>query len=237
MKILIADDHRLVAEAVKGKLSELDGEVDIRIALTLADLEAMPLDDFDLAVIDLGMPEAQGIEHVRAVRQRCPGLPVIVLSGTPDTALMRESLDIGALGFIPKAYSSEVMISAVRLVLAGGVYVPPALLSAAPAASPPAHRAPLSLEHVRQMLTARQIEVLELLSEGKPNKLIGRSLGISEGTVKIHLAAIFRALNVRNRTEAVVAAQSLLTHQPKGEEGPESGLQGLRAFPMPPQSR
>ncbi len=126
------------------------------------------------------------------------------------------------------------MISAVRLVLAGGVYVPQMMLSAVPpgivagvpgltAADAPggataelAPRAPAAaagtaptLDHLRNVLTERQVEVLQLLSQGKPNKLIGRSLGISEGTVKIHLAAIFRALNVRNRTEAVVAAQSL----------------------------
>ena len=128
------------------------------------------------------------------------------------------------LGFIPKAYSPEVMISAVRLVLAGGVYVPPMMLSrgaarhvagmpvAAEAAAPRAHAAH-TLEHLRNVLTERQVEVLQLLSQGKPNKLIGRALGISEGTVKIHLAAIFRALNVRNRTEAVVAAQTLTEAQ------------------------
>ena len=150
-------------------------------------------------------------------------MPVIVLSGTEDPAVMRAALERGVLGFIPKAYSPEVMISAVRLVLAGGVYVPPMMLSAvppgvlagmapgggeAPRAGAPA-TAPHTLEHLRNVLTERQVEVLQLLSQGKPNKLIGRALGISEGTVKIHLAAIFRALNVRNRTEAVVAAQSL----------------------------
>ncbi|MBU2408692.1 MAG: response regulator transcription factor, partial [Gammaproteobacteria bacterium] len=133
------------------------------------------------------------------------------------------ALELGVLGFIPKAYSPEVMLSAVRLVLAGGVYVPPMMLSAVPPgivagvangalpvpARGPAGGSQQTLEHLRNVLTDRQVEVLQLLSQGKPNKLIGRALGISEGTVKIHLAAIFRALNVRNRTEAVVAAQAL----------------------------
>jgi DNA-binding NarL/FixJ family response regulator len=162
-------------------------------------------------------------------------VPVIVLSGYEDPAVMRAALERGVLGFIPKAYSADVMLSAVRLVLAGGVYVPPLMLSAVPPgvmigapASPagagaeaaPANSsvhsqrtgAPAAVptrEHLRSMLTERQLEVMQLLSQGKPNKMIGRSLGISEGTVKIHLAAIFRALNVRNRTEAVVAAQAL----------------------------
>jgi DNA-binding NarL/FixJ family response regulator len=150
-------------------------------------------------------------------------VPVIVLSGYEDPAIMRGALERGVLGFIPKAYSPEVMLSAVRLVLAGGVYVPPMMLSAVPpgvvagipgASAQPSARGSAAgggqtLEHLRNVLTDRQVEVLQLLSQGKPNKLIGRALGISEGTVKIHLAAIFRALNVRNRTEAVVAAQTL----------------------------
>ena len=221
MKILIADDHRLVIEAVKAKLSELAPGIDFVLAMSVAELLANASDDLDLALIDLNMPGAAGQSHIEEVRRRHPAVPVIVLSGTEDPAVMRSALARGVLGFIPKAYSPEVMISAVRLVLAGGVYVPPMMLSAVPPgivagvpaqAAGGASRVPAAaqtLDHLRNVLTDRQVEVLQLLSQGKPNKLIGRSLGISEGTVKIHLAAIFRALNVRNRTEAVVAAQSL----------------------------
>ena len=225
MKILIADDHRLVIEAVKAKLSELEADIEFVLAMSVDELLAGASDDVDLAMIDLNMPGADGQAHIDEIRRRHPAVPVIVLSGYEDPAVMRSALERGVLGFIPKAYSPEVMLSAVRLVLAGGVYVPPMMLSAVPpgvvAGLPPAGAvgggAPLgsvaasaqTLEHLRNVLTERQVEVLQLLSQGKPNKLIGRALGISEGTVKIHLAAIFRALNVRNRTEAVVAAQSL----------------------------
>ena len=223
MKILIADDHRLVIEAVKAKLSELQPGIAFVLAMSVDELMARASDDIDLAVIDLNMPGAEGQSHIDALRHRHPDVPVVVLSGTEDPAVMRSALERGVLGFIPKAYSPEVMISAVRLVLAGGVYVPPMMLSAVPpgivTGLPPSvatEAAPRggtagahTLDHLRNVLTDRQVEVLQLLSQGKPNKLIGRSLGISEGTVKIHLAAIFRALNVRNRTEAVVAAQSL----------------------------
>ncbi len=223
MKILIADDHRLVIEAVKAKLSEIAPGIEFVLAMSVDELLARASDDIDLAVIDLNMPGAEGQAHVDEIRRRHPAVPVIVLSGYEDPAIMRSALEHGVLGFIPKAYSPEVMLSAVRLVLAGGVYVPPMLLSAVPpgvvAGVPPgageaAQRASSAataqtLEHLRTVLTERQVEVLQLLSQGKPNKLIGRALGISEGTVKIHLAAIFRALNVRNRTEAVVAAQTL----------------------------
>jgi DNA-binding NarL/FixJ family response regulator len=225
MKILIADDHRLVIEAVKAKLSELEPAIDFVLAMSVDELLSCASDDLDLAVIDLNMPGAEGQAHVEEIRRRHPAVPVIVLSGYEDPTVMRSALEVGVLGFIPKAYSPEVMISAVRLVLAGGVYVPPMMLSAVPpgivpgvapvAADPAAPRGSnaQTLEHLRKVLTERQVEVLQLLSQGKPNKLIGRSLGISEGTVKIHLAAIFRALNVRNRTEAVVAAQTLTEAQ------------------------
>lgn len=230
MKILIADDHRLVIEAVKAKLSELGAGIEFVLALSVDELLAGATDDLDLALIDLNRPGADGQAHIDEIRRRHPAVPVIVLSGYEDPAIMRSALERGVLGFIPKAYSPEVMLSAVRLVLAGGVYVPPMMLTALPpgivagvsptsaAGGEPFARggngaSGQTLEHLRSVLTERQVEVLQLLSQGKPNKLIGRSLGISEGTVKIHLAAIFRALNVRNRTEAVVAAQALTEAQ------------------------
>jgi len=231
MKILIADDHRLVIEAVKAKLSELEPGIEFVLAMSVDELLAGATDDLDLALIDLNMPGADGQAHIDEIRQRHPAVPVIVLSGYEDPAIMRSALERGVLGFIPKAYSPDVMLSAVRLVLAGGVYVPPMMLTAVPPgivagmAQQPGTEALVrggaaggsgsgqTLEHLRSVLTERQVEVLQLLSQGKPNKLIGRSLGISEGTVKIHLAAIFRALNVRNRTEAVVAAQALTEAQ------------------------
>jgi len=231
MKILIADDHRLVIEAVKAKLSELEPGIEFVLAMSVDELLAGATDDLDLALIDLNMPGADGQAHIDEIRKRHPAVPVIVLSGYEDPAIMRSALERGVLGFIPKAYSPDVMLSAVRLVLAGGVYVPPMMLTALPpgmvaGVAPQAGAEALvrggaagsgggtqTLEHLRSVLTERQVEVLQLLSQGKPNKLIGRSLGISEGTVKIHLAAIFRALNVRNRTEAVVAAQALTEAQ------------------------
>jgi len=218
MKILIADDHRLVMEAVKIKLSEISQNVEFVLAMSVEEMRAFADGTLDLAIVELNMPGARGCSHVDELRCRYPALPVIVLSGCRDPGLIYSLFEHGVLGFIPKAYSGEVMLSAVRLVLAGGVYVPPLMLSAlfdgvngnALESVQAREQAVPTLENLRSVLTERQVEVLELLSQGKPNKLIGRALGISEGTVKIHLAAIFRALNVRNRTEAVVAAQSLI---------------------------
>ena len=224
MRILIADDHRLIVEGVKLKLGELGPNTEFVVAMDMAELRealhAPEAPSLALALIDLAMPGVQGNEHLAEVVERLPDVPVIVLSGSEDATLMKSLLAMGVQGFIPKAYSPEIMLSAVRLVLSGGVYVPPLLLQergdgATPtpvnaASAAPQPPSPDSLEErLRKLLTERQIDVLRLLSQGKPNKLIARDLGISEGTVKIHLAAIFRALNVRNRVEAVVASRRI----------------------------
>ncbi|HMT38167.1 MAG: response regulator transcription factor [Xanthomonadales bacterium] len=222
MKVLIADDHRLIIEGVKIKLAELDPGIETVVAMNLDELDrsvAAHADTLDLALVDITMPGTQGHQHVARLREQAPALPVIVLSGSEDVELMRALMDLGVLGFIPKAYSPEVMLSAIRLVLAGGIYIPPLLLAnaqaqgwqpaATPAPPPPVADPARSVDGLRKLLTERQIDVMRLLSQGKPNKLIARELGISEGTVKIHLAAIFRALNVRNRVEAVVASRKL----------------------------
>jgi DNA-binding NarL/FixJ family response regulator len=221
MKVLIADDHRLIIEGVKIKLAELDPTVEAVVAMNIGELEravSEHADQLDLALVDIAMPGTQGHQHIAKLRAQAPSLPVIVLSGSEDPELMRSLLDMGVLGFIPKAYSPDIMLSAIRLVLAGGVYIPPLLLAnsqvqgwqpADAIAGPQGFDSRRSLEGLRTLLTERQIDVMRLLSQGKPNKLIARDLGISEGTVKIHLAAIFRALNVRNRVEAVVASRKL----------------------------
>lgn len=221
MRIFIADDHRLIVEGVKLKLAGIEAGIEFSVASDLAGLhralrhEPTPT----LALIDLAMPGTCGCSHLNEVIEAWPGVPVIVLSGSENPALIKDLLGMGVQGFIPKAYSPDVMLSAVRLVLSGGVYVPPMMLEAAPSMHAPGSVTSVASnngeaalqERLRTLLTERQRDVLRLLSEGKPNKVIARDLGISEGTVKIHLAAIFRALNVRNRVEAVVASSKFAT--------------------------
>lgn len=219
MRVLIADDHRLIVEGVKLKLSELGAGTEFVVAMDVDQLrtalQQRPLPD--IALIDLAMPGASGYRHLTEILRDYPEMPVVVLSGSENPTLMQQLIDLGAHGFVPKAYSPDVMLSAVRLVLSGGVYVPPmALQRGGPEPSgteveaehPDAEVSGQAIEdRLGEVLTERQMDVLRLLSQGKPNKVIARDLGISEGTVKIHLAAIFRALNVRNRVEAVVASQ------------------------------
>jgi DNA-binding NarL/FixJ family response regulator len=152
--------------------------------------------DADLALVDLNMPGMDGVAGLRRLRAAAPTLPVVVASGQEDAATIRAVLAAGAVGFIPKSERSEVLLGALRLVQSGGTYVPSRLLNAPPAAAAPE-------------LTPRQLDVLHLLLRGEPNKLIARELGLTEGTVKIHIAAILRVLHARNRTEAVVRARAL----------------------------
>jgi DNA-binding NarL/FixJ family response regulator len=218
MRILIADDHRLIVEGVKLKLAELGADIVFSVAMDAHELRRIVRDEPapTLALIDLAMPGVVANGHIAETVAALPGVPVVVLSGSEDPVLMKELLAMGVHGFIPKAYSSDVMLSAVRLVLSGSIYVPPIALQTvnnppviARAASQGGASGSLA-DRLHKLLTERQVDVLQLLSQGKPNKVIARDLGISEGTVKIHLAAIFRALNVRNRVEAVVASRDLV---------------------------
>lgn len=226
MRVLIADDHRLIIEGVKLKLRELGDDVVFIEAETVAQLREKLAQHPppDIALIDMAMPGADGVEHIKEAvaalratddengvsRMR----PVVVLSGTEDSSAIRHVLDLGVQGYIPKSSPPDVILNAVRLVVGGGIYVPPEAMKAAAAGPVPSffssNNDGLSTkERLATVLTDRQIDVLKLLAKGRPNKLIARELGISEGTVKIHLAAIFRALHVRNRLEALVAAQHL----------------------------
>jgi DNA-binding NarL/FixJ family response regulator len=156
----------------------------------------------DLIILDLQMPGYSGIDSVRAVRSRRPEVPVLVLSGNEDPGIVRECIDLGACGFLPKSAPSDEFHAALSLVLSGGVYLPPTSLSV----GTPASRAQQDAwSRLGAHLTERQRQVLLGIVQGKPNKVIARDLGLSDTTVKSHVAHILDALVVSNRTEAVYA--------------------------------
>jgi DNA-binding NarL/FixJ family response regulator len=163
----------------------------------------------DLLLLDLSLPGLSGIAALKTWRIRFPAVPVIVLSATNDQQTVVAALGAGASGFIPKSSSNEVMLNAVRLVQEGGKYLPPEVLwpTGGKAGAQPCPQDVSSPETLG--LTSRQLDVLRLLAAGAPNKVISRELGLAERTVKAHITAILRALNVSSRTQAVIAAARL----------------------------
>ena len=206
MKILLADDHPLFREGIKPLLHKLDADIEIIEAKDYPSAfdAARQAGELDLALMDLYMPGMNEREGVIRFRAAFPDVPLIILSASEQPEDIQHLLDIGALGYITKSSPSEVILHALRLVLAGGVYLPPSLLGVK--ASPERED-----ETTRQKaaLTLRQQEVLRELAQGKSNRQIAEALGVTEGTVKIHLATIFRLLEVNNRTEAVLVAQKM----------------------------
>ncbi len=211
MKILLADDHDLFRAGLSMVLGELGADTLLIQAASLTDAIqcAQNQPDLDLALLDLNMPAMNGTTGLQQFRTKFPEVPVVIVSGSDDLMDVQQVLSTGAAGFIHKSTSPNIMLSALRLVLAGGVYVPPHAMRHAPVKAATSATAGHHAKGWEGRLTARQMEVLRLLALGKPNKVIARELDLSEGTVKIHLSAIFRVLDVNNRTEAVLAAQQL----------------------------
>lgn len=206
-KFFVIEDHALVREGLIQALQTLAdaGEAVETAGAGSADeaLQALGDDpDLDLILLDLMLPGTGGLALLGALRKRYPGVPVLVLSALDDTETVRRALRSGAAGFVSKASATETLLGAVREVLAGGRYVPPQLdevLSKRSAGKP---------RDVRQRfgLTAAQMRVLELLVEGKTNREISEVIGVTEGTIKIHVSAIFKALQVSNRSQAMLVA-------------------------------
>jgi DNA-binding NarL/FixJ family response regulator len=204
VNILLIDDHALFREGLKFLLRSLDAALEIDEAGDCAGaLEHAASRSYDLVLLDLKMPGVAGLDALAALREAIPAAPLVVLSGEDNPGVVRAAIERGAMGFIPKSSTPELLIQALRLVLARGVYLPPAVLDAA------ADPGPSGSETALRGLTPRQVDVLRCVIQGKANKVIARELDVSEGTVKAHLSAVLRAFGARNRTEAVYAAAKL----------------------------
>jgi DNA-binding NarL/FixJ family response regulator len=211
MKILLADDHPLMREGVRQVLAQLEPPLEIIDAQDYPSLFAQTAahPDLDLALVDLNMPGFVGMQGITQFRNRFPDIPLVVLSASESPHDIRSALEAGALGYIPKAASTAVMLAALRQVLAGDLYVPNCLGDSGLHSVAPADF--VALQH--SGLTARQLDVARLLAQGCANKAIGGMLAMTENTVKVHIAAIFRAFNVTNRTEAVLEIRRLMQQQ------------------------
>lgn len=210
MKILVVDDHQLIREALRGVLKELQRDAVILEASHAGQATQTITEqtDIDLVLLDLTLPDREGFTVLEELRQRQPAPSVVVLSAIQDRSHVVRALDLGASGYIPKSATRDVMLGAIRLVLAGGVYIPPQVLERDAPAEPAA--SPINRDHIEACgsqlgLTDRQIDVLALMMQGMNNKTICRVLNLAEPTVKNHVSSILRAFKVSNRTEVVVA--------------------------------
>ena len=213
MKILLVDDHALFRDGMRYVLQQLPEAVEILEAGNFPDALklAMQHPELDLALLDLNMPGSEGPISIRFFHQRYPHIPVVVVSGEDSRSYMEKVMDYGAMGFVCKSSTAAVMLSALNLVLSGGVYVPPQMLRqhGATAEKEPDFIDRRSLNTNEYGLTQRQMQVLTHLAAGLSNKEIAKAIHLAEGTVKIHVAAVYQALRVSNRMEAVRMAEKL----------------------------
>jgi len=199
MKILLVDDHKLVRAGLVLVLKQMEDGVELleagtgREAIELAG--ANP--DIDLILMDLDLPEGSGLEALTAIHAKDASVPVVILSAMEDQGMISRVMSLGARGFIPKTASGDVMLNSLRLVLSGGICLPPGYGEVAGGDA--------NLPN----LTQRQSEVLHHMAQGNSNKEIARELGISENTVRVHISAIISALDATNRTEAAYSAMRL----------------------------
>lgn len=210
---MLVDDHALFRDGMRYVLQQLADEVEILDTGTFNDALQMANANpaFDLALLDLNMPDSEGVPSLQLFHQRFPDIPLVVVSGSDQRDDIEQVMGLGAMGFISKMSPSKVMLSALHMVLDGGVYLPPQLLQQAvsrlDAGQPlPAHDK-RSQRASKYGLTPRQLEVLQLIAAGLRNKEIAQKLNLAEGTTKIHVAAIYQALHVNSRVEAAAVAR------------------------------
>ncbi|HYD32461.1 MAG TPA: response regulator transcription factor [Azospirillaceae bacterium] len=218
MNILIGDDHVLFREGLRRLLEQVNPHAAFIEANSFEEVLDLCRGEaaFRLILTDLRMPGWPGFSGFDAIRELQPDAPIVVVSASESLADVRAALNHGAAGYIPKSSSVKIMMSALELVFSGGIYVPPAALrggletgtepeTAMAEGQPVSGGNTVSLPPGFHQLTQRQLDVLNGLRAGKSNKQIAYELGLSEGTVKIHVTAIFKSLRVRNRTQAAMA--------------------------------
>jgi DNA-binding NarL/FixJ family response regulator len=212
MRVLLADDHALFREGMKHILLGLEDNVEIIDAANYDEARTAVREQapFDMALVDLSMPGLDDFQGLRNLIEEIGDVPVVVVSAMEGGAEIRRAMDCGASGYVPKTLDSNVVLSALKLVFSGGVYLPTSLLGAEDDSGSDRRG-----EGGKGPLTPRQCDVLDLMAKGYSNKEIARTLDLAEGTVKLHVTALLKALDVSNRTQAVIKASAMgLTSTP-----------------------
>jgi len=197
-RILVVDDHPLIIAAVQGVLTGSGVASAVDQASSLSDARVkLRESSYQLVVLDLGLSDSQGMNGLLTLREDFPDIPVIILTSDSSVETVTAAFENNARGFVVKGESPHVLVGAVRTVLAGGTHIPERSGVNLPPSGP---ATPLS---------PRKLDVLRLLLEGLPNKTIASRLGLSENTIKVHIAGIYAELNVHNRVQAVMRARQL----------------------------
>ena len=203
--ILLVDDHSLITTAMSALLQSMYPDVQIHVGATAK--EAVKYgDSADLMILDLGLPDSQGTDLLVRLLQNYPALKILVLSGNCDPDSILKALSAGAAGYVPKTLDANLLKSTINFVLEGGVYIPSKILSQQQSMGMSPQQ-PVVNPSSKVHLTTRQCQVLKLLSQGDSIKTICRKMDLSEGTIKTHVTALYRAFDARNRTEALIAAR------------------------------
>lgn len=249
MKVLLVDDHPLILAALQSVIRGLGDDVDVMGVSSESDARAaLKRDpDHDLLLLDLHLGEGDGFAFLGELRGLYPSLPIVVVSASDRASDVIRAIDAGAMGFVPKRASNQILFEALRLVMSGGIYVPPMTLGMGPVALPPSNEGdtvpdvmrPHPIDDVVELTSAaataphqapppsletlglskRQADVLAYLLQGMPNKIIAREMHLSVDTIKDHVAAVLRALGVSSRTQAVLAV-SQMTQRAGGQGAP-----------------
>lgn len=205
MNLLLVDDHALFREGLRALLLKISPELTVYEAASVEGaIDECRSTEFRMVLLDLHLSRSEGLETLDSFRSSVPDVPVVVLSGGEEPRRIRAAIERGAVGYVPKSHSSDLMIAALRLVLSGGVYLPPIVLDGPADIARATTDAAVPQPFAR--LSPRQHQVAQLLLQGQPNKVIARQLGLSEGTIKAHVSAIYQIIGAKNRVEAVTLA-------------------------------
>jgi DNA-binding NarL/FixJ family response regulator len=208
--LMVADDHPLFRDAISAVITTGLASSRLLEAASLAQALALAEEnqEVDLLLLDLSLPDAEGLSGLQTLRQRFPGLAVAIVSAQQERRLVLDAITMGAVGYIPKSTPRQTLLAAIGQILEGQVYLPPDIMRPSPNMLPePAVPSPDTLLRQRlACLTAKQLDVLSCMTTGISNKLIARELNIAETTVKTHVSAILRKLDAASRVQAIVMA-------------------------------
>lgn len=206
MKVLITDEQSLFRDGLSLRLKQINQDIEILQSSSLAEMQKLlsKESDIDILIIDIDLAELNAAEIINKIKTIAPNIKIVAISSSEDTRNIKKILSCGVKGYIPKRSDSNILSGALKLILDGGTYIPPAMLDNGLDYNSYQLNSPL-----KKNLTNRQSQVLDLIAQGKSNKQIAYDMGVSEATVKLHINALLRCLKVNNRTQAVITAQKM----------------------------